>query len=157
MDISKDSQKRKIKIVFKKGTDFYSFLIRLFTGGHYTHCGIVIDDILYQAQTLKGVYCENWIPNFNWTVKNIDVEILFGNKAKNFLKSEIGCGYDWFGVLHFVLPFLKPSKKRWFCSELAAETLVKAGFLSKKKVSFYSPQSLFNCIEKKLDKNKNPF
>jgi len=143
-----------MKVVFQSGKGFYSFLIKLFTFGKYTHCGIVIDGILYQSVIGKGVYSKPWNPK-GWTAKDIPVSHINKEDAKKFLIEEIGCGYDLIGVLHFIFFFLKPSKNKWFCSELASEATIKAGFLNrKKKPCYFSSQSLFDTLEKKLNKNQ---
>jgi hypothetical protein len=138
-----------MKIVFNYSGGFYAYLIRFFTKGLYTHCGIVIGDDLYQAQIFKGVYKKQWHPE-TWDVVYIDVSDKKTEKVKKFLEGELQSGYDWLGVLHFVFKWLKPSRKRWFCSELCAKALVEAGILNKKeKLIYFSPESLFRRISNK--------
>lgn len=40
-----------------------------------------------------------------------------------WLQKEVGSPYDYLGVFRFVLPFLRGSNDRWFCSELVATAL----------------------------------
>lgn len=40
-----------------------------------------------------------------------------------WLQKEDGSPYDYLGVFRFVLPFIRGSKDRWFCSELVAAAL----------------------------------
>lgn len=138
-----------MKVVFNYSGGLYGYLIKLFTRGLYTHCGIVIGDVLYQAQIFKGVYKQDWIPGM-WDVVYIDLSEKQQRKVKKFLEKELNSRYDWLGVLHFVFKFLKPSKKRWFCSELCAKALIEAGVLNKnEKTIYFSPESLFQRISKK--------
>lgn len=45
----------------------------------------------------------------------------------NWGRGELGCGYDYLGVLRFILPFIGPSGKRWWCSEVVEAALHIAG------------------------------
>ena len=138
-----------MKVVFNYSGGFYAYLIRFFTKGLFTHCGIVIGDTLYQAEIFKGVYKKEWHPEM-WDIVYIDTSEEKEKKVKKFLEKELGNGYDWLGVLHFLFKFLKPSRKRWFCSELCAKALVEAGVLNKKEsLIYFSPESLFRRISKK--------
>lgn len=138
-----------MKVVFNYSGGFYAYLIKFFTKGLYTHCGIVIEDTLYQSKIFKGVYKEDWIPGM-WDTIYIDLSEKQTKKVKKLLEKELNSGYDWFGVLHFIFKFLKPSRKRWFCSELCAAALLEAGVLNKKeKAIYFSPESLFQRISEK--------
>ena len=142
-----------MKIVFSFSNGFYAYIIKLVTGGKYTHCGIVIDGYVYESEIFKGVIKTKYNP-FDW-YENIEIKIskIKTYKIQKFLESELGSGYDYLGALRFVFSFLKPSKNKWFCSELCIETLNKIRFFSKnKKPALYSPSVLYKILSKKLDK-----
>ena len=44
-----------------------------------------------------------------------------------FLKSELGCGYDYRGICAFLIHALGPASNRWFCSELIFGACQAAG------------------------------
>jgi hypothetical protein len=142
-----------MKLVFKSTNGLYGLLIKLVTRGKYTHCGVVINNIFYQASLFSGVTKSQYKPK---NCHEIIMPLIKSKQAKikNFLEKELNSGYDWLGILKFVFPFLKPSKNRWFCSELVAEALIEVGFLKKDpKPYYYSPKGLFDMVLKKLDKN----
>lgn len=136
-----------MNILFKSSFGLYACLIRLATLGRYTHCAVEIDGVVYQAKIFKGVYKSEYIAS-EW-----DNEVqLFVNKEDTkkcvkFLESELGCGYDWLGVIKFVIPWIKASKSRWFCSELVVAALQKVKKLDKKIVACRcSPSKVYELL-----------
>jgi len=64
------------------------------------------------------------------------------------LDHEMGCRYDWLGVLHAGIAWLaRPAKRRWFCSELAATVCKKADLLPWGITPHrLTPQNLFDIL-----------
>lgn len=58
-----------------------------------------------------------------------------------------GNRYDWLGVFRFVLPFLRESRQRWFCSEFAAH------LLHLPEPHRHTPQSVYQSI---VNSKENP-
>lgn len=142
-----------MKCVFYATNGLYAWLIKFVTKGKYTHCGIVIEDAVYEAHPFRGVIKSKYNP-FDWQ-KSFDIKVSDKDslKIKKFLESELGCGYDWFGVARFVFPFFKPNKNKWFCSELVGEVLKKINFIKKNtRISIFSPERVFQLLKKKFDK-----
>lgn len=139
-----------MKIVFSTSNSLYALLIKLVTKGKYTHCGIVVGNEVYEAKPFHGVVKSEYDP-LDWACSvKIKIEEEQLNKIKKFLDSELGCGYDWFGVCRFLFKPLKSNKNKWFCSELVVESLKKIKFFKKRIHSFnYSPQSLYSFLLKK--------
>lgn len=68
-------------------------------------------------------------------------------KAASWLRNQIGKEYDYSGLIGFAIQrdWQEPSK--WFCSELIAEALLKAGTIHPKiKASRITPRDLWLLI-----------
>jgi hypothetical protein len=131
-------------IIACKGTSFVSEGISLYSHSPYTHI-----DIVYMSQVvggqpmhvLAGALKNGFVPttfNSYWADDSLtDFDVLkianlssdrqldmirFMEKRLNVIK------YDFRGIAHFLLPFIKPSNKRQFCSEIACN-MFKAGCL----------------------------
>lgn len=146
----------KAKIVFfeinsHKLSDWYSYIIKFFTyisnlkrhGFLFTHVGIVVNGILYEA-TEKGVECRKYSyqkESQNYIVKEYEVEL--SKTAIEFLKQQLSCNYAYIGALISVclantpillkplgsvvvriLQFLNRNQRGWFCSELVMAVLM---------------------------------
>ena len=56
--------------------------------------------------------------------------------------------YDWWGVIRFVIPFVKQDPSKWFCSELIAAGLKHINKLpSTTKVHKLSPGALYVMLQ----------
>ena len=133
-----------MKLVFINRNDIYDKVVLAVTGGKYAHCGIVIDHTLFQALPGQGVVSSPFNISDGWTCVNLPN--LDERAALKFVAHELGCGYDWCGVARFVLPFLKPSKSRWFCSELAAAVVTAGGYKGLGKDWKFTPQGLYERV-----------
>jgi hypothetical protein len=59
-----------------------------------------------------------------WVVVRLP-EDLDDQVIEYFIQREYASPYDWAGIVRFVLPWVRPSRKRWFCSEFVACALAR--------------------------------
>lgn len=115
-------------IHFCKSNTLSGLLIRLATFSKWNHVAIEIDGQVYDATGKFGVARWNKL-KFLKLYDEISSRSVGGDevKARKFLESQLGKTYD-FGAL-FALPFRErwQDTGKWFCSELAATALIKAG------------------------------
>lgn len=119
-------------ILVRGQRDFISKAIRFFTKGDYEHVEMVLgkfkydkfDRLMISSNAIVGVHLTNierYIKNkvefdiFRWhnDLSDIQKELLFLD-SKKYLHQK----YDYTGALSNVIPFIKHSKNRQFCSEL---------------------------------------
>ena len=93
------------------------------TKSKYSHCEIVYKGEAYSSSSRDGGVRKKLI-DFNsgkwdlYTIEKLDGEFLI-----TFYEETDECGYDYLGLFRFVLPFIKSSENRWFCSEWCAFVL----------------------------------
>lgn len=69
-----------------------------------------------------------------------------GYDALRFALGELGCKYDWWGIIRFILP-VRASKTKWFCSEIVAAFLQRAGLMDGNlDPSLLSPTDVYECM-----------
>ena len=143
-----------MRIAFlKRSPSLFAVLIRFWTGSHYTHAEMVLGDTSYIADTKLGtIKAENKpYPEGAWEFIDLASTSEQDVQCRTFLESELGCGYDWVGiVMTQVLGTGRQSKDKWFCSEECTAALQHSGFrlggLSPHKVS---PGKLFKYLKTK--------
>jgi endogenous inhibitor of DNA gyrase (YacG/DUF329 family) len=98
------------------------WVICVFTASRYSHCELVIDGWCWTSSNRDGgVRCKAIdLTSSAWDVFEISGDAL---AARDWFVAHRGEGYDWLGVLRFLLPFLPNSRTRWFCSESCAAAL----------------------------------
>ena len=137
-----------MKIAFFRGNTFIGKVIRLWTRSQYSHTEILLCD--YQdgtydclsADYIDGVRINRLSISLDeWDIVDIDFPI---SKVYEWYSSNYGKGYDYLGLLGFVISPLKQTKSRWFCSEIPADIL---GF---KLSSRISPSLLYSIITSDL-------
>lgn len=117
-----------VQVAFYKGRGGWDDrIIRFITRSPYSHCELAIpqaDGTHYCVSShIKdgGVRGRTMrLSPDQWDILPCDVT---EDAARQLLAAEQGCGYDYLGVLRFVLPFMRQSKRRWFCSELVGTAL----------------------------------
>ena len=133
-----------MKIAFYKAEgDWTDKLIRFWTGGNYSHCEIVIDELWYSSSWYDGgVRCKNIILNKeNWDVFELSKDdekfvLELFEKTKN-------SKYDIKGIfLSNIFAFNIHSKNKYWCSEWCAIAL-------KLKNTNLDPNELFLELNKK--------
>lgn len=125
-----------------------ALIVKRVTRSKYSHSAIVIfigdKYYIFEATALKGVVFRQFEDITGWGLTPIDVDL--GDFVCK-VGEKLGCGYDWMGVLRFLFPNIKPSKERWFCSELAAYVL------GLDNAHLYSPASLHEKMTSRALKN----
>ena len=118
-----------ITIAFYKGEGrLYDKLIRWWTDSSYSHCELVINGVAYSSSTRDGGVRGAVI---DWNADHWDFMALeewqLGRSKEQILdwfRVHWGQGYDWVGLLWFILPVLPWGfKNRWFCSEACGDAL----------------------------------
>jgi hypothetical protein len=122
-------------IAFYRGTSILSRLIKWFNWSRWSHVSWIEwdgDKSEIEAWQPTVQHVKHWGDNHT---KGTRVDLfdlqdpLSEDEHANllaFLTSEIGCGYDYFGIVGFILRIKGPARKRWFCSELIFEGLLHA-------------------------------
>lgn len=118
-------------VIFWIGPEgWFGTTIRAITGHGITHCELLFPDgVSYTAYPNDGVVAKkrdlsdpNWLhtalPDHRATL------------ARDFCIQELGCPYDWKGILGSQLfKANKESPTKWFCSELCVAALQHAGLI----------------------------
>jgi hypothetical protein len=118
----------------------FDWLVRLVTRSPYSHCEIVIDGVCWSSSIRDGGVRAKRIDldSGHWHVIPLHTDPA---RALAWFKSHMGQGYDWLGVLRFIVPFIPQRAGRWFCSEACAAAL------GLPCPSHYSPGGLAALIE----------
>lgn len=120
-------------LYFCKGSDWVSNTIKFFGMSPYNHCAVQINGCIYEATFKKGVFKTDFA-EFTSRYPNRDLVILHpingGEKqAQEWLEEQVGKGYDFTGILGLQFQRNWQAEDKWFCSELIAGALIKAGVL----------------------------
>lgn len=88
----------------------------------YSHCELVIDGVSYSSSARDGgVRKKTIIFDQKWDI--IDLPRADAHRAIEIFELKEDNPYDWMGIVSFILPFVKHSKDKEFCSEIVAEML----------------------------------
>lgn len=139
-----------MKIAFKKGITPWDWAIRLFSGGSYSHCEIIFSDgYFFSARPFSRVSYTHRRITSRWDVIDIPCTIEEEEAIRKWCDGELGCGYDWLGILRFLFDEVRPSDNRWFCSEICAAVLRNMGRLPKSTTPHtLHPTGLYNLCGK---------
>ena len=145
-----------IKVAFYKGEgNWFDKLIRWWTRSPYSHSELVIDDIWYSSSPRDGhvratrIYA---VPN-HWDFIHIDCSEQAKRTITDAIDSQLGKPYDIIGILlSQVIPLGVDDPNSWFCSEICACALQKAGILPRAhKAAWFSPARLYNKLVQKYE------
>lgn len=135
-----------IRLAFYKGptAGLASWAIKFWTVSRYDHCEVIFPDgRSLRADGNRGVVWNTITDPSVWEVWTVPVTIDSLLALNEFAHDEVGCGYDWKGIfLAQFLPFRREDPAKWFCSELCAAALLKAGLPLARKPFAYSPGAL---------------
>lgn len=87
-------------------------------------------------------------PGFEWEYTDLDVADSKILQVREWCVKTIddsikdGGGYDWAGVMRFVMPWMKEHPKDWFCSESVVAALQTIGYFEGEKAWRISPNKL---------------
>lgn len=96
--------------------------IRLRTWSKYSHAELVIDGVCYSSSIREGGVRAKVI-NLGERWEVIDLPNTNSARALEWFNQHQNCGYDWLGVMRFMLPFVGHHKSRWFCFEAVGAML----------------------------------
>lgn len=137
---------------YKEKGKFIDKVIRWRTTSKYSHCEFILPDgRMFSADAWSGGVRFNQNYNLdNWDIVEIPCEDYKIKELVGWCDYRNGSKYDWWGVVWFVLPFVKQEPSKWFCSELCAAGLKFIGKIPvKTKTSKLSPQGLFDLLKGK--------
>jgi hypothetical protein len=140
-----------VKVAFRKGEDsFFASLIRWWTKSPYSHCELLFDDgRMFSAQCGQGT--RFWTPGIlspnEWDLLLVPMTLEEEIAIKSFCNAEIGCGYDWWGLIASqVLRLQREHPTKWFCSETCACAVQKIGRAMGSKPCTFSPGKLYKRL-----------
>ncbi len=146
-------------IVFS-GNSFVDRVIKFFTRSTVTHVGVVLDsEHFIDSSYYKGVKIrslEKTLKRYKyavlWLPLSEDVQSKINSvDFRKFLGEQAGKRYDLISAMQSALDILdnlpligaitrsRASKKKWFCSEIVARSLIIAGVLPKMNTSEITP------------------
>ena len=140
-----------MKLVFYKPIKFQDKLIAWYTKGPYYHAEIEFSDGMRVESSAESNGVSIYTPKEdNYITVKFNILNANEDKVRKWCEEQMGCKYDWFGVVRFVVPFVKQSSTRWFCSELIVAALQQIGFFANVKPHKLSPNDMFKvCANSK--------
>lgn len=140
-----------MKLAFLKGEGFVAKMIRLWTRGPYSHVELVFSDMVAfscaQTDSMHTRFQNIYFDTKYWTLVDVNVSEEDEKKIRTWCESEVGCAYDWTGIiLSQFIPFGYQSKTKWFCSEVCVAALQQVGLFPKIKAWRVSPNKLYKLI-----------
>ena len=141
-----------ISVAFRKAKTSWSPIskfISLWTRGPYCHCEFVFDKTkprTWFGAVLGGLRFTQEITGNpkKWDFVKIDVDQL---EIYTHCLVLDGRKYDIWGVLSYVLPFVKQDPRMFYCSEVIYDILVDVGCL-KRDVKKVDPNKLYRLLKK---------
>jgi len=110
------------------GTGVIGSAIRWQTRGPYSHAAYMRrDGTAVEAWHLGGVMQSASPFALHGEDAQMDLYMVPGltyrqqDAIEDFLSEQVGCKYDWLGVVRFLSGVNRDNPERWFCSELVAE------------------------------------
>lgn len=134
----RDNHRSLIGLGIDAATGFGGF------GGFYHTELVMFDGAMLTAMPDGGVKWRRRPEGYSaksWSM--IDLRNWDEDAIRDWADGEIGCGYDWWGDLRFVIPWAKPHKERWFCSELCATAIQQLGVATTLTPFKMSPNRLY--------------
>ena len=127
------------KLLLYRGTGPVSKLIERFSGARgpvkYSHAAILYPDGKTVIESYEGVGVrERGLNDYGFDMEPFDAfDVQGGMDALRYVrgtawaKGEIGCGYDYRGVWHFITGQTGADPDKWYCSEFAQDFFIHAG------------------------------
>lgn len=155
----------KILIALKKqvpdDTEWYwkiaAKLTQFGTRSKYFHVEMAVDGIWISVNTHRGIELVDLQPIHNPLYDYFEMEIedltpVQDKKFWDFIKSQVGSGYDWKGI--YLTQFINldwEDKSKWFCSEITAKVLqlLYVPEFIDVKPNRITPQDIFEVARKK--------
>jgi len=133
-----------------KGSDF----IRWFTFGKFSHVSMVFELPTGVSEEIESIQGSGVIIHEPWTHDQKDfVEMQApltteqAVDARILFRSFEDALYDWRGIYGFMIRKKRHSADKWFCSEVVAYVLLKAGYpLSRREAYRETPTSVMESL-----------
>lgn len=115
----------------------------------FNHCMLIDEGMVYEAVTMAGVRYVPLRVSMAKVIRYQEMDVLVPNieGMREFLRSVLGAGYDWFGAAG--LPVLRSGAwqdpDRWWCSELILAALGAGGIwlVDPDELEWGTPNDLF--------------
>lgn len=141
------------------GHGFGSGFIRRFTFGNYSHVSLVFEWKDGMREEIEAIQGDGVIKHAPWKEGEKDFDELVATLTLeqaldlfDVVSGLIGSSYDWKGIWGMFRRKNKHNPDKWFCSELVAYGLYKAGYpLSRREPYRETPTSVmesFRLVEK---------
>ena len=105
-------------------------LISGFDGGRYSHVELLFSDgTCFSSSSRDGGVRFKFI-EFDagkWDFVDLDVPDFMEPWLRDWCADRVGARYDYLGVLHFPLLWIRQDRRRWFCSEICVAALQSIG------------------------------
>lgn len=126
-------------------SDIFAKTVCWWTQTPFSHCEVVVDSVWYAAVPGKGVIAHRPPADMgSWITVEVPARPYQQASLETWLQDELGCGYDWRGLLFAVdFPRKAPHPKKWFCSEYAAMALSRLAFHSRKHTWEQTPYDVY--------------
>jgi len=116
-------------LLFFRGRGLISTAIRWQTRGHYSHVGVLLPSgrVLeaWQGSGVRITELDDWTGVDRYFVEGMTAHQW--TVALEFMRRQLGKGYDYWAICRFVSRKMMPENDRWFCSELVFAGLLHAG------------------------------
>jgi hypothetical protein len=145
-----------VRILFYKAWvagDLKDKAISIWTLGPYSHCELLFPDGVCFSSSWRddgvGVRYKKFpiIPS-HWTCVEIPTTKEQEIQMRQWCDVKVAenAKYDWWGIIQFVIPFVKQKDEDWFCSEICIAALNHAGVLN--WTTFMSPNFFYRELKK---------
>lgn len=117
-----------VRVAFTRRRTLGSLLLRTFLWSAWSHCAILAGDTAIEAST-AGVR-ERPSADLLGDASEYAIVELPGDEAAvaQWMRTQLGKPYDWWGVLGIGLRRRWQADDHWFCSELVAWAFDRAGY-----------------------------
>lgn len=167
-----------MRIIFTSSNLPFALLIRAMTGCKWHHCGVLVDDVVYESRAFIGV--DHFFSQIKQRLSGKIDKMQFGGVAKTplevfkarginttvsiplpdeggaveFLDSQLGKGYDWTGIMSYPFQRNWQEDTKWSCSELAAKA-ASAGNrdIVRKEINCITPRDLWVQVFDVVDRD----
>ena len=138
-----------LQVIFYKGPGgMFSKAIRLISRGPYSHVELRFPDgqAVRSSEKDGGVRWKE-LPKTASHWDTIHVPVKSVSKIRDWCQGQLGCKYDWKGILQFIWPQVRQNPKRWYCSEFVHRALTADDTIKLDSV-IRSPNRLYKLLTK---------
>ena len=148
---------QSLKVRGYNGQGFGSGFIRRFTFGNFSHVSLVFEWNNGECEEIEAIQGKGVIMHKPWSADEkdfieLDVPVTEAVAFEVFIEAhgKLGAKYDWKGIWGFVRKKNRHNPNKFFCSELVAYALYKAGYpLSRREPYRETPTSVMESLRLK--------